>query len=224
MPTSLTREIDDFEAQIALRKAGKIEEKVFAETRLRRGAYGQRYTHLLRTAPDGQKEWERLAQDVPNLRLSRSYTSRAARNGEQDGVDYNFISRARFEQMVAGLADGSIHPNDEKRRMARAVVDLLVGSGIVAEPARRHLRIARTGVVVDLRDAGDPVEIAARYDGEGADEVCFLDITASSDERDLLLHVIEAVAERVFIPLTVGGGVRQVNDVPRLIKPRARKI
>jgi cyclase len=68
------------------------------------------------------------------------------------------------------------------------------------------------------------VEIAARYDGEGADEVCFLDITASSDERDLLLHVIEAVAERVFIPLTVGGGVRQVNDVRRLLNAGADKV
>ena len=64
----------------------------------------------------------------------------------------------------------------------------------------------------------------ARYDGEGADEVCFLDITASSDERDLLLHVIEAVAERVFIPLTVGGGVRQVADVRRLLNAGADKV
>ena len=77
---------------------------------------------------------------------------------------------------------------------------------------------------VGLRDAGDPVEIAARYDGEGADEVCFLDITASSDERDMLLHVIEAVAERVFIPLTVGGGVRQVGDVRRLLNAGADKV
>jgi cyclase len=77
---------------------------------------------------------------------------------------------------------------------------------------------------VGLRDAGDPVEIAARYDGEGADEVCFLDITASSDERDMLLHVVEAVAARVFIPLTVGGGVRQVGDVRRLLNAGADKV
>ena len=75
-----------------------------------------------------------------------------------------------------------------------------------------------------LRDAGDPVEIAARYDGEGADELAFLDITASSDERDILLHVIEAVASRVFIPLTVGGGVRQVQDVRRLLNAGADKV
>jgi len=77
---------------------------------------------------------------------------------------------------------------------------------------------------VKLRDAGDPVEIAARYDGEGADELTFLDITASSDERDILLHVIEAVASRVFIPLTVGGGVRKVEDVRRLLNAGADKV
>ena len=77
---------------------------------------------------------------------------------------------------------------------------------------------------VNLRDAGDPVEVAARYDGEGADELTFLDITASSDERDILLHVIEAVASRVFIPLTVGGGVRKVEDVRRLLNAGADKV
>jgi len=77
---------------------------------------------------------------------------------------------------------------------------------------------------VALRDAGDPVEIAARYDAEGADELCFLDITASSDDRDIIVHVIEAVAERVFIPLTVGGGVRKVGDVRRLLNAGADKV
>jgi len=77
---------------------------------------------------------------------------------------------------------------------------------------------------VNLRDAGDPVEIAARYDAEGADELCFLDITASSDERQILLHVIEAVASQVFIPLTVGGGVRRVEDVRRLLNAGADKV
>jgi imidazole glycerol-phosphate synthase subunit HisF len=85
-------------------------------------------------------------------------------------------------------------------------------------------RVVKGVNFVGLRDAGDPVEIAARYDGEGADEVCFLDITASSDERDMLLYVIEAVAERVFIPLTVGGGVRQVADVRRLLNAGADKV
>ena len=85
-------------------------------------------------------------------------------------------------------------------------------------------RVVKGVNFVGLRDAGDPVEIAARYDGEGADELCFLDITASSDERDILLNVIEAVAERVFIPLTVGGGVRRVEDVRRLLNAGADKV
>src|SRR5205809_7538789 len=76
-------------------------------------------------------------------------------------------------------------------------------------------RVVKGVNFVGLRDAGDPLEIAARYDEQGADEVCFLDITASCGERDILLHVIEAVAERVVIPLTVGGGVRKLGDVRR---------
>jgi len=75
-----------------------------------------------------------------------------------------------------------------------------------------------------LRDAGDPVEIARRYDEQGADELTFLDITASSDQRDIILHVIESVADEVFIPLTVGGGVRGVEDVRRLLNAGADKI
>ena len=74
-----------------------------------------------------------------------------------------------------------------------------------------------------LRDAGDPVEIAARYNEQGADELTFLDITATSDDRDLILHIIEAVASQVFIPLTVGGGVRTVDDVRRLLNAGADK-
>ena len=85
-------------------------------------------------------------------------------------------------------------------------------------------RVVKGVNFVELRDAGDPVEIARRYDGEGADELTFLDITASSDQRDMILHVIEAVAEQVFIPLTVGGGVRQVEDVRRLLNAGADKV
>jgi cyclase len=85
-------------------------------------------------------------------------------------------------------------------------------------------RVVKGVNFVRLRDAGDPVEIARRYDGEGADELTFLDITASSDARDILLHMIEAVAECVFIPLTVGGGVRKVDDVRRLLNAGADKI
>jgi cyclase len=85
-------------------------------------------------------------------------------------------------------------------------------------------RVVKGVNFVSLRDAGDPVEIARRYDEQGADELTFLDITASSDARDIILHVIEAVAEQVFIPLTVGGGVRQVEDVRRLLNAGADKI
>ena len=85
-------------------------------------------------------------------------------------------------------------------------------------------RVVKGVNFVELRDAGDPVEIAARYDGEGADELTFLDITASSDDRDIILHIIESVADRVFIPLTVGGGVRKVEDVRRLLNAGADKV
>jgi cyclase len=85
-------------------------------------------------------------------------------------------------------------------------------------------RVVKGVNFVQLRDAGDPVEIAARYDGEGADELTFLDITASSDDRDILLHVIEAVASKVFIPLTVGGGVNSVGDIRALLNAGADKV
>ncbi len=85
-------------------------------------------------------------------------------------------------------------------------------------------RVVKGVNFVSLRDAGDPVEIAHRYDDQGAEQLTFLDITASSDERDIILHVIEAVASQVFIPLTVGGGVRAVGDVRRLLNAGADKI
>jgi len=85
-------------------------------------------------------------------------------------------------------------------------------------------RVVKGVNFVELRDAGDPVEIAARYNDQGADELAFLDITATSDGRDLILHIIEAVASQVFIPLTVGGGVRTVGDVRRLLNAGADKV
>ncbi|TCV83717.1 imidazole glycerol phosphate synthase subunit HisF [Sulfurirhabdus autotrophica] len=85
-------------------------------------------------------------------------------------------------------------------------------------------RVVKGVNFVGLRDAGDPVEIARRYDEQGADELTFLDITASSDERDIILHIIEEVASEVFIPLTVGGGVRKVDDVRRLLSAGADKV
>jgi imidazole glycerol-phosphate synthase subunit HisF len=84
-------------------------------------------------------------------------------------------------------------------------------------------RVVKGVNFVELRDAGDPVEIAARYNEQGADELTFLDITATSDQRDLILHIIEDVASQVFIPLTVGGGVRSVEDVRRLLNAGADK-
>ncbi len=85
-------------------------------------------------------------------------------------------------------------------------------------------RVVKGVNFVELRDAGDPVEIARRYDEQGADEITFLDITATSDGRDLMLGIIEAVASQVFIPLTVGGGVRALEDVRRLLNAGADKI
>jgi len=85
-------------------------------------------------------------------------------------------------------------------------------------------RVVKGVRFVDLADAGDPVEVAARYDAEGADELCFLDITASHEERPIILDVVARTAERVFMPLTVGGGVRMVDDVRALLKAGADKV
>jgi cyclase len=85
-------------------------------------------------------------------------------------------------------------------------------------------RVVKGVNFIGLRDAGDPIEISRRYDDQGADELTFLDITASSDDRDLILHIIEEVAAQVFIPLTVGGGVRKVEDVRRLLNAGADKV
>ena len=85
-------------------------------------------------------------------------------------------------------------------------------------------RVVKGTNFVGLRDAGDPVQVAARYNEQGADELTFLDITATSDGRDLILHIIEDVASQVFIPLTVGDGVRSVQDVRRLLNAGADKV
>ena len=85
-------------------------------------------------------------------------------------------------------------------------------------------RVVKGVKFVDIRDAGDPVEAARRYDQQGADELCFLDITASSDERDTMIAVVESVAAEVFIPLTVGGGVRSIDDIRRLLNAGADKV
>ena len=85
-------------------------------------------------------------------------------------------------------------------------------------------RVVKGVKFVDIRDAGDPVEVARRYDREGADEITFLDITASSDDRETIVHVVEQVASEVFIPLTVGGGIRKVDDIRRMLNAGADKV
>ncbi len=85
-------------------------------------------------------------------------------------------------------------------------------------------RVVKGVKFVEIRDAGDPVEIARRYDVEGADEITFLDITASSDDRETMVHVVEQVASEVFIPLTVGGGIRTLDDVRRMLNAGADKV
>ena len=85
-------------------------------------------------------------------------------------------------------------------------------------------RVVKGVRFVEIRDAGDPVEIARRYDEQGADEITFLDITASSDERETMVHVVEQVAGQVFIPLTVGGGIRKVEDIRRMLNAGADKV
>ncbi len=85
-------------------------------------------------------------------------------------------------------------------------------------------RVVKGVQFVDIRDAGDPVEVAKRYDEQGADELTFLDITASSDDRETILHMVEAVAEQVFIPLTVGGGIRKLEDIQRMLNAGADKV
>lgn len=87
-----------------------------------------------------------------------------------------------------------------------------------------HGRVVKGVNFVDIRDAGDPVEVAHRYDEQGADEITFLDITASSDNRETMVHVVEQVASQVFIPLTVGGGIRTIEDVRRMLNAGADKV
>jgi len=85
-------------------------------------------------------------------------------------------------------------------------------------------RVVKGVQFVDIRDAGDPVEVARRYDEQGADEITFLDITASSDDRETMIHMVEEVASQVFIPLTVGGGIRKVEDIRRMLNAGADKV
>ncbi|MBQ0711328.1 MAG: imidazole glycerol phosphate synthase subunit HisF, partial [Porticoccus sp.] len=85
-------------------------------------------------------------------------------------------------------------------------------------------RVVKGVQFVDIRDAGDPVEVAKRYDEQGADEITFLDITASHEDRDTMIHIVERMASEVFIPLTVGGGVRTLDDIRALLNAGADKV
>ena len=109
------------------------------------------------------------------------------------------------------------------------VADAVGGAGVIVARVIPCLDVTDGRVVkgtnfVDLRDAGDPVELAARYDAEGADELVFLDITASSDDRDTMVDVVYRTAEQVFIPFTVGGGVRTLEDARRMLRAGADKV
>ena len=107
------------------------------------------------------------------------------------------------------------HANSERAMLAKRIIPCLdVDNG----------RVVKGVKFVDIRDAGDPVEVARRYDREGADEITFLDITASSDNRETIVHVVEQVASEVFIPLTVGGGIRTVDDVRCMLNAGADKV
>ena len=122
------------------------------------------------------------------------------------------VSFVLYDDVPTKLAQ---HPLDWGSMLCKRVIPCLDVTGG---------RVVKGVNFVELRDAGDPVEIAARYNAQGADELTFLDITATSDERDLILPIIEAVASQVFIPLTVGGGVRSVADVRRLLNAGADKV
>jgi imidazole glycerol-phosphate synthase subunit HisF len=135
---------------------------------------------------------------------------------EDEGIEGVIVGRALYE--------GTVHSagSDRTRRwraglkmLARRIIPCLdVDAG----------RVVKGVNFVGIRDAGDPVEVARRYDAQGADEITFLDITASSDERETIVHVVEQVAEQVFIPLTVGGGIREVADIRRLLNAGADKV
>jgi imidazole glycerol-phosphate synthase subunit HisF len=122
--------------------------------------------------------------------------------------------RLRFVEPTPVIKGPGVRPDNPVMLAKRIIPCLDVTGG----------RVVKGVNFLELRDAGDPVEIAARYNDQGADELTFLDITATSDQRDLILHIIEAVASQVFIPLTVGGGVRSVADVRRLLNAGADKV
>ncbi len=145
---------------------------------------------------------------------------------EDEGIMGAITGRAIYEGTLDFAAAQA--RADELERRARMIFScgysLMLAKRIIPCLDVKSGRVVKGVNFVELRDAGDPVEIARRYDEQGADEITFLDITASSDDRDIILHVVEQVAEQVFIPLTVGGGVRVVEDVRRLLNAGADKV
>ena len=115
-------------------------------------------------------------------------------------------------------------PKKHKERLADYLVKMTLAKRIIPCLDVDAGRVVKGVKFVDIRDAGDPVEVARRYDEQGADEITFLDITASSDNRDTMVHVVEQVASQVFIPLTVGGGIRTLDDIRRMLIAGADKI
>ncbi len=124
---------------------------------------------------------------------------------------------------MATLGAGTLKRWQDRRRRGGTVAGVRTARVIPCLDVTAG-RVVKGVNFVDLRDAGDPVELAARYDAEGADELVFLDITASSDDRDTMVDVVARTAEEVFIPLTVGGGIRTVDDARRLLRAGADKV
>ncbi|KAF4516461.1 hypothetical protein B566_EDAN003207 [Ephemera danica] len=161
------------------------------------------------------------------------------RDGMLSGLNIDATVRLAQALTIPVIASGGLSGLDDIKALcaveSEGVIGTIAGTGRRAGRlmlAKRIIpcldvtagRVVKGTNFVDLRDAGDPIEIARRYDEQGADEVTFLDITASSDQRDIILHIVEACAEQVFIPLTVGGGVRKVEDVRRLLNAGADKV
>ena len=154
-----------------------------------------------------------------------------ASGGLSNMADIEKLCAVEDEGIEGVICGRAIYSGDLDFAKAQAKADELDGLTSRLMLAKRIIpcldvtggRVVKGVNFVELRDAGDPVEIAARYNEQGADELTFLDITATSDGRDLILHIIEAVASQVFIPLTVGGGVRTVEDVRRLLNAGADK-
>ncbi len=141
---------------------------------------------------------------------------------ESDGVTGAITGRAIYEGSL-DFAEGQALADQLSKHIAGHTL-MGLAKRIIPCLDVKDGRVVKGVQFLDIRDAGDPVEVAKRYDLQGADEITFLDITASSDNRDTMVHVVEDVASQVFIPLTVGGGIRTVEDVRRMLNAGADKV